>query len=86
MYVKFSDSSTELYSRYDTIKLFDANLSVAEAYLYNNGIDTKYIVDIDSTQKHDIIPLEFEVCKIDKYYIIIKLQNTLLASDLLNAT
>ena len=85
LYVKFSDSSTELYSRDDTIKLFDANLSVAEAYLYNNGIDTKYIVDIDSTQKHDIIPLEFEIHEVDKYYIIIKLQNTLLASDLLNS-
>lgn len=85
LYVKFSDSSTELYSRNDA-KLFDINLTVAEAYLYNNGIDTKYIVDIDNAQKHDITPLEFEVCKIDKYYIIIKLQNTLLASDLLNAT
>ena len=85
LYVKFSDSSTKLYSRNDT-KLFDVNLKVDEAYLYNNGIDTKYIVDIDSAQKHDIIPLEFEVCEIDKYYIIIKLQNTLLASDLLNAT
>lgn len=85
LYVKFSDSSTKLYSRNDT-KLFDVNLKVDEAYLYNNGIDTKYIVDIDSAQKHNIIPLEFEVCKIDKYYIIIKLQNTLLASDLLNAT
>ena len=85
LYVKFSDSSTKLYSRNDA-KLFDVNLKVDEAYLYNNGIDTKYIVDIDSAQKHDIIPLEFEVCKIDKYYIIIKLQNTLLASDLLNAT
>ena len=85
LYVKFSDSSTKLYSRNDA-KLFDINLTVAEAYLYNNGIDTKYIVDIDSTQKHDIIPLEFEICKVDKYYIIIKLQNTLLASDLLNST
>ena len=85
LYVKFSDSSTKLYSRNDT-KLFDVNLKVDEAYLYNNGIDTKYIVDIDNAQKHDIIPLEFEVCEIDKYYIIIKLQNTLLASDLLNAT
>ena len=85
LYVKFSDSSTELYSRNDA-KLFDINLTVAEAYLYNNGIDTKYIVDIDNAQKHDITPLEFEVCEIDKYYIIIKLQNTLLASDLLNAT
>lgn len=85
LYVKFSDSSTKLYSRNDA-KLFDVNLRVDEAYLYNNGIDTKYIVDIDSAQKHDIIPLEFEVCEIDKYYIIIKLQNTLLASDLLNAT
>lgn len=84
LYVKFSDSSTKLYSRNDT-KLFDVNLTVAEAYLYNNGIDTKYIVDIDSTQKHDIIPLEFEIRKVDKYYIIIKLQNTLLASDLLNS-
>ena len=84
LYVKFSDSSTKLYSRNDA-KLFDVNLTVAEAYLYNNGIDTKYIVDIDSTQKHDIIPLEFEICKVDKYYIIIKLQNTLLASDLLNS-
>lgn len=84
LYVKFSDSSTKLYSRNDA-KLFDINLTVAEAYLYNNGIDTKYIVDIDSTQKHDIIPLEFEIRKIDKYYIIIKLQNTLLASDLLNS-
>jgi hypothetical protein len=82
--VKFSDSSTKLYSRND-VKLFDVNLSVAEAYLYNNGIDTKYIVDIDNTQKHDIIPLEFEIRKVDKYYIIIKLQNTLLASDLLNS-
>lgn len=85
LYVKFSDSSTKLYSRNDA-KLFDVNLKVDEAYLYNNGIDTKYIVDIDSAQKHDIIPLEFEVCKIDKYYITIKLQNTLLAPDLLNAT
>ena len=85
LYVKFSDSSTELYFRNDA-KLFDINLTVAEAYLYNNGIDTKYIVDIDNAQKHDITPLEFEVCEIDKYYIIIKLQNTLLASDLLNAT
>lgn len=85
LYVKFSDSSTKLYSGNDT-KLFDINLTVAEAYLYNNGIDTKYIVDIYNAQKHDIIPLEFEVCKIDKYYIIIKLQNTLLAPDLLNAT
>ena len=85
LYVKFSDSSTKLYFRNDA-KLFDVNLKVDEAYLYNNGIDTKYIVDIDSAQKHDIIPLEFEVCEIDKYYIIIKLQNTLLASDLLNAT
>lgn len=85
LYVKFSDSSTKLYSRNDA-KLFDVNLKVNEAYLYNNGIDTKYIVDIDSAQKHDIIPLEFEVCKIDKYYITIKLQNTLLAPDLLNAT
>ena len=85
LYVKFSDSSTKLYSRNDA-KLFDVNLKVDEAYLYNNGIDTKYIVDIDSAQKHDIIPLEFEVCEINKYYIIIKLQNTLLASDLLNAT
>lgn len=84
LYVKFSDSSTKLYSRNDT-KLFDVNLTVAEAYLYNNGIDTKYIVDIDSTQKHDIIPLEFEIRKVDKYYIIIKLQNTLLASDLLDS-
>lgn len=84
LYVKFSDSSTKLYSRNDA-KLFDVNLTVDEAYLYNNGIDTKYIVDIDSTQKHDIIPLEFEICKVDKYYIIIKLQNTLLASDLLNS-
>lgn len=84
LYVKFSDSSTELYSRND-VKLFDVNLSVTEAYLYNNGIDTKYIVDIDSAQKHDIIPLEFEICEVDKYYIIIKLQNTLLASDLLNS-
>lgn len=84
LYVKFSDSSTELYSRND-VKLFDVNLSVNEAYLYNNGIDTKYIVDIDSAQKHDIIPLEFEICEVDKYYIIIKLQNTLLASDLLNS-
>ena len=85
LYVKFSDSSTKLYSRNDA-KLFDVNLKVDEAYLYNNGIDTKYIVDIDNAQKHNITPLEFEVCKIDKYYIIIKLQNTLLASDLLNAT
>lgn len=84
LYVRFSDSSTKLYSRNDA-KLFDVNLTVAEAYLYNNGIDTKYIVDIDNAQKHDIIPLEFEVCEIDKYYIIIKLQNTLLASDLLNS-
>lgn len=84
LYVKFSDSSTKLYSRND-VKLFDVNLSVDEAYLYNNGIDTKYIVDIDSAQKHNIIPLEFEICKVDKYYIIIKLQNTLLASDLLNS-
>lgn len=84
LYVKFSDSSTKLYSRND-VKLFDVNLSVDEAYLYNNGIDTKYIVDIDSTQKHNIIPLEFEIRKVDKYYIIIKLQNTLLASDLLNS-
>lgn len=84
LYVKFSDSSTKLYSRNDA-KLFDVNLTVDEAYLYNNGIDTKYIVDIDSAQKHDIIPLEFEICKIDKYYITIKLQNTLLAPDLLNS-
>lgn len=84
LYVKFSDSSTKLFSKND-IKLFDVNLSVVEAYLYNNGIDTKYIVDIDNTQKHDIIPLEFEIHKVDKYYIIIKLQNTLLASDLLNS-
>lgn len=84
LYVKFSDSSTKLYSRND-VKLFDVNLSVVEAYLYNNGIDTKYIVDIDCAQKHDIIPLEFEISKVDKYYIIIKLQNTLLASDLLNS-
>jgi hypothetical protein len=82
--VKFSDSSTKLFSKND-VKLFDVNLSVVEAYLYNNGIDTKYIVDIDNTQKHDIIPLEFEIRKVDKYYIIIKLQNTLLASDLLNS-
>lgn len=84
LYVKFSDSSTKLYSRNDA-KLFDVNLTVDEAYLYNNGIDTRYIVDIDSAQKHDIIPLEFEVCEIDKYYITIKLQNTLLAPDLLNS-
>lgn len=84
LYVKFSDSSTKLFSKND-VKLFDVNLSVVEAYLYNNGIDTKYIVDIDNTQKHDIIPLEFEIHKVDKYYIIIKLQNTLLASDLLNS-
>lgn len=84
LYVKFSDSSTKLYSRND-VKLFDVNLSVDEAYLYNNGIDTKYIVDIDSAQKHNIIPLEFEIRKVDKYYIIIKLQNTLLAYDLLNS-
>lgn len=84
LYVKFSDSSTKLYSRND-VKLFDVNLSVDEAYLYNNGIDTKYIVDIDSVQKHNIIPLEFEIREVDKYYIIIKLQNTLLASDLLNS-
>lgn len=84
LYVKFSDSSTKLYSRND-VKLFDVNLSVDEAYLYNNGIDTKYIVDIDSVQKHNIIPLEFEIRKVDKYYIIIKLQNTLSASDLLNS-
>lgn len=84
LYVKFSDSSTKLYSRNDT-KLFKIDLTVDEAYLYNNGIDTRYIVDIDSAQKHDIIPLEFEVSKIDKYYIIIKLQNTLLAPDLLNS-
>lgn len=84
LYVKFSDSSTKLYSRNDT-KLFDVNLKVDEAYLYNNGIDTKYIVDIDNAQKHNITPLEFEVCEIDKYYIIIKLQNTLLAPDLLNS-
>ena len=84
LYVKFSDSSTKLYSRNDA-KLFDVNLKVDEAYLYNNGIDTKYIVDIDNAQKHNITPLEFEVCEIDKYYIIIKLQNTLLAPDLLNS-
>lgn len=84
LYVKFSDSSTKLYSRND-VKLFDVNLSVDEAYLYNNGIDTKYIVDIDNAQKHNIIPLEFEIRKVDKYYIIINLQNTLLASDLLNS-
>lgn len=84
LYVKFSDSSTKLYSRND-VKLFDVNLSVDEAYLYNNGIDTKYIVDIDSAQKHNIIPLEFEIREVDKHYIIIKLQNTLLASDLLNS-
>lgn len=84
LYVKFSDSSTKLYSRND-VKLFDVNLSVDEAYLYNNGIDTKYIVDIDSAQKHSIIPLEFEIRKVDKHYIIIKLQNTLLEFDLLNS-
>lgn len=84
LYVKFSNNSTMFYSR-DNAKLFDTNLSVEEAYLYNNGIDTKYIVDIDSTQKHDIIPLEFEIKEIDKYYLIIKLQNTLLAPDLLNS-
>lgn len=84
LYVKFSDFSTKLYSRNDA-KLFDVNLTVDEAYLYNNSIDTRYIVDIDSAQKHDIIPLEFEVCEIDKYYITIKLQNTLLAPDLLNS-
>ncbi len=84
LYVKFSDSSTKLYSGNDA-KLFDVNLTVAEAYLYNNGIDTKYIVDIGSSQKHDITPLEFEIQETDKYYIIIKLQNTLLASDLLNS-
>lgn len=84
LYVKFSDSSTKLYSRNDA-KLFDVNLTVNEAYLYNNGIDTRYIVDIDSAQKHDIIPLEFEVCEIGEYYITIKLQNTLLAPDLLNS-
>lgn len=84
LYVKFSDSSTKLYSGND-VKLFDVNLSVDEAYLYNNGIDTKYIVDIGSAQKHNIIPLEFEIRKVDKYYIIIKLQNTLLVSDLLNS-
>ena len=84
LYVKFSDSSTKLYSRND-VKLFDVNLSVDEAYLYNNGIDTKYIVDIDSAQKHNIIPLEFEIREVDKYNIIIKLQNTLLAFDLLNS-
>lgn len=84
LYVKFSDNSTKFYSG-DDDKLFDASLSIAEAYLYNNGIDTKYIVDIDTTQKHDIIPLEFEVRKVDKYYLIIKLQNNLLASDLLNS-
>lgn len=84
LYVKFSDSSTKLYSGND-VKLFDVNLSVDEAYLYNNGIDTKYIVDIDNPQKHDIIPLEFEIHEVDKYYIIIKLQNTLLESDLLNS-
>lgn len=84
LYVKFSDSSTKLYSRND-VKLFDVNLSVDEAYLYNNGIDTKYIVDIDSAQKHNIIPLEFEIREVDKYYIIIKLQNTLLESDLLDS-
>lgn len=84
LYVKFSDSSTKLYSRND-VKLFDVNLSVDEAYLYNNGIDTKYIVDIDNAQKHNITPLEFEIHKVDKYYIIIKLQNTLLASDLLDS-
>ena len=84
LYVKFSDSSTKLYSGNDA-KLFDVNLTVTEAYLYNNGIDTKYIVDIGSSQKHDITPLEFEIQEIDKYYIIIKLQNTLLASDLLNS-
>lgn len=84
LYVKFSDSSTKLYSRND-VKLFDVNLSVDEAYLYNNGIDTEYIVDIDHAQKHNIIPLEFEIRKVDKYNIIIKLQNTLLASDLLDS-
>lgn len=84
LYVKFSDSSTKLYSRND-VKLFDVNLSVDEAYLYNNGIDTEYIVDIDNAQKHNIIPLEFEIRKADKQDIIIKLQNTLLASDLLNS-
>ena len=44
--MKFSDSSTKLYSRNDT-KLFDVNLTVAEAYLYNNGIDTKITYSID---------------------------------------
>ena len=84
LYVKFSDASTKIYSRNDD-KLFDTNLSVAEAYLYNNGIDTKYIVDIDSAQKHDIVPLEFEIREVDKYYLVIKLQSTLLAPDLLNS-
>lgn len=84
LYVKFSDSSTKLYSRND-VKLFDVNLSVDEAYLYNNGIDTEYIVDINNTQKHDIIPLEFEIYEMNKSYITIKLNNTLLGYDLLNS-
>lgn len=84
LYVKFSDNSTKFYSS-DDDKLFGTNLSVVEAYLYNNGIDTKYIIDIDTSQKHNIIPLEFEVRKVDKYYLVIKLQNSLLASDLLNS-
>ena len=85
LYVKFSDSSTKLYSR-DDPKLFKADLSVDEAYLYNNGIDTEYIVDINNTQKHDIIPLEFEIYETNKSYITIKLNNTLLGYDLLNAS
>lgn len=85
LYVKFSDSSTKLYSGSDS-KLFNADLSVVEAYLYNNGIDTEYIVDIDNTQKHDIIPLEFEIHEVNKSYITIKLNNTLLGYDLLRAS
>lgn len=85
LYVKFSDSSTKLYSRSDS-KLFNADLSVVEAYLYNNGIDTEYIVDIDNTQKHDIIPLEFEIREVNKSYITIKLDNTLLGYDLSKAS
>ena len=65
------------------------SITVDEDLLDAAGIyeyEKVHIVDIDNAQKHNITPLEFEVCEIDKYYIIIKLQNTLLASDLLNAT
>ena len=84
LYVKFSDSSTKLYSRGDS-KLFKADLSVVEAYLYNNGIDAEYIVDINNKQKHDITPLEFKIRETNKSYITIELNNTLLGYDLLNS-